>query len=75
MLPPPTHSDQSAARNGAAAPSTHLLANPDEELIRDCEDRHRGDGAYGERAVPALAFRHRAYYRDATGPLRDGDQT
>jgi hypothetical protein len=68
------HSDPFAARTLRRA-SIHLLANPDEEMIRDCEDRHRGNGAYGERAVPVLAFRHRAYCRGATGPLRDGDQT
>jgi hypothetical protein len=57
------------------ATSTHLLAHADEESIRDCEDRHRGDGAYGERAMPVLAFRHRTCHRDAAGALRDGDQT
>jgi hypothetical protein len=46
-----------------------------EELMRDCEDRCRCDGAYGERTMLALAFRHRAYQCRATGSLRDGDQT
>jgi hypothetical protein len=41
-------------------------------LIRDCEDRHRGNSACGKWPLPALAVRYRAYYLAATYPLRDG---
>ena len=67
-----THSDQSPARNGTAA-VIHLLANSDEEPIRDHENGPPGDGTNGKRAVPVLAVGHCTQYRAALGALRDGN--